>query len=175
MHPSKTLFKFTRVFETWEKALDTYSEADFLRKPSDEAWSIGQVYVHLTGSAKFFHLKNVSSCIQNEENVNATKTMPGRISYFLGGMPPIKIKVPASPEYTPPQPKNIAEVKEYMAALKLVMAETTTKLAQNQSKGKSKHPAFGYLNAAEWFQLIEMHFRHHLHQKSRLDKFLKNG
>ncbi|PFI45332.1 hypothetical protein COI73_19775 [Bacillus cereus] len=32
-----------------------------------------------------------------------------------------------------------------------------------------EHPGLGYLNAAEWFQLISMHFAHHLRQKSRLE------
>jgi hypothetical protein len=39
--------------------------------------------------------------------------------------------------------------------------------------GKTKHRALGYLGAKEWFQLIVMHFRHHMVQKKRIDLFLK--
>jgi len=43
---------------------------------------------------------------------------------------------------------------------------------QSPLESKTPHPAFGYLNAREWYQIIPMHFHHHLRQKSRLDKFL---
>ncbi|MEW5597133.1 DinB family protein, partial [Peribacillus frigoritolerans] len=37
---------------------------------------------------------------------------------------------------------------------------------------KVQHRRMGYLNAEEYFQLIEMHFRHHLRQKERIDRVL---
>ncbi|WP_411344324.1 hypothetical protein ACE3MZ_22635 [Paenibacillus sp. WLX1005] len=37
----------------------------------------------------------------------------------------------------------------------------------------AKHPRLGDLTAAEWFMLAEMHYRHHLHQKRRLDECLQ--
>ena len=40
-------------------------------------------------------------------------------------------------------------------------------------KGKTKHPGLGYFSAEEWLQFAEMHFRHHLRQKKRIDEFLK--
>jgi hypothetical protein len=54
------------------------------------------------------------------------------------------------------------------------MAGMATVLTKKQGKtGKTAHPAFGFLDAFEWFQLIEIHFRHHLRLKNRLDKFLE--
>jgi hypothetical protein len=52
------------------------------------------------------------------------------------------------------------------------MHETEQKLSSASEIPKTAHPAFGFLNAREWFHLIEMHFRHHLRQKKRLDRFL---
>jgi hypothetical protein len=175
MHPSKSLTKFNKVLAVWEQALDGYSEADFLRKPDEDAWSIGQVYVHLVGSAKVFHLRQATQCLENPAHQNEGKTMPGRIVYFLGGMLPMRIKVPPSPQYTPPQPQSIGEIREKIAALKPLMTEMADRIAQQSGSGKTTHPAFGHLNAEEWFQLIDMHFRHHLRQKRRLDTFLANG
>jgi hypothetical protein len=175
MQPSKVLTKFNAVLDTWEKALSDYSEIDFLKKPADDAWSIGQVYVHLIGSANRFHLKQVEICLEKPENAEQSKKMPGRITYFLGSIPPTKVKVPPSPEYTPPQPKDIASVKSSITALRPKMAEMAAVLDKKQGKtGKTAHPAFGFLDAFEWFQLVEIHFRHHLRQKERLDKFLKS-
>ena len=39
--------------------------------------------------------------------------------------------------------------------------------------GKAKHPGLNYLNASEWLQFADMHMRHHLRQKKRIDDFLR--
>jgi hypothetical protein len=174
MQQNKVLSKFNAVLDSWEKALSDYSETDFLKKPADDAWSIGQVYVHLIGATNYFHLKQVEECLKNVENAGQSKTMPGRIIYFTGSIPPIKVKVPPSTEYTPPQPKDIASVRASLIALRPKMADMAAVLTNKQGKtGKTAHPAFGFLDAFEWFQMVEIHFRHHLRQKVRLDKFLK--
>jgi hypothetical protein len=46
-------------------------------------------------------------------------------------------------------------------------------LILHPSTGKSRHPGLGYFNAGEWLRFIEMHMRHHLRQKERIDAFLK--
>jgi DinB superfamily len=176
MQPSKVLSRFNAVLDTWEQTLNDYSETDFLKKPADDAWSIGQVYNHLIGATNRFHLKQVEICLENTDNTNQSKKMPGRVTYFLGSIPPIKVKVPPSPEYTPPQPKDMATVKTNLQALRPKMAEMAAVLSEKQGKtGKTAHPAFGFLDAFEWFQMVEIHFRHHLRQKERLDKFLKSA
>lgn len=174
MKVSTSLARFNQVLDTWEQALGSYTDAEFLTKPDADAWSIGQVYMHLAGSTNYFHLKHVADCRASDDNANGSMTMPGRISFYVfGGFPPIKIKVPPSPEYTPPQPESVAAVREKLTALRPRMAEMAAKLLEKDNKsGKTKHPAFGYLNAYEWFEMIDMHWRHHLRQKRRLDKFL---
>jgi len=37
---------------------------------------------------------------------------------------------------------------------------------------KVEHGGFGWLNAREWYDLIGMHFRHHIRQKDELEKKL---
>lgn len=46
-------------------------------------------------------------------------------------------------------------------------------ISKSSFKGKTKHPGLGYFNASEWLRFAEMHFRHHLKQKKRIDDFLK--
>ncbi|MCP2034212.1 hypothetical protein L1279_001195 [Planomicrobium sp. HSC-17F08] len=38
---------------------------------------------------------------------------------------------------------------------------------------KVKHGGFGWLNAEEWLELVNMHSRHHLRQKEELERYLK--
>lgn len=172
MNIQKHLSQFEKVWAIYNDALNMYSDEEFALKPADDEWSIGQMYQHLIGSLHLFHAKQVEACLASNENEDKSKTMPGRISYFLGSMPPIKIKVPASPQYTPPQPASVQNIKEKMPVALEKVRELAQRLQTETSKGKTKHPAFGYVNAAEWFAMIDMHYRHHLRQKGRLDKFL---
>lgn len=38
---------------------------------------------------------------------------------------------------------------------------------------KERHDGFGWLNAREWFEMVGMHYRHHLRQKAELEQMLK--
>jgi hypothetical protein len=173
MKPSLVLEKFNALADQYDAALSQYSEADFVQKPAEDAWSIGQMYLHLTRSTEYFHLKNVEMCLENPENGAESKKMPGKIMFFYGGFLPIKVKVPPSEAYTPPQPKNIESESQKLADLRPKMAEIAKKIENStQKSGKTPHPALGFLSAEEWFSLVEMHFRHHLRQKRRIDAFL---
>jgi hypothetical protein len=39
--------------------------------------------------------------------------------------------------------------------------------------GKTKHPGSNYFTAKEWLQFAEIHLRHHLKQKKRIDDFFE--
>lgn len=162
--------KFLKVYATWERNLPSFTDAQFAWKANDGSWSMGQVYMHLFGSAKTYHLAQVEKCLASNENAEKKKAFPGRLTFFLGSMPPMKIKVPAAtPGYTPLQPTGKAAVKILMEEVKSRMIKTAELLNRSHSKGKTPHRAFGYLNAREWYALIEMHLRHHLAQKRRLE------
>ena len=175
MTAQSILQKFDQVFSKWENALDDYSEADFLRRPTPDSWSIGQVYVHLINSVLGFHARQVEACLANDDHVNASKKGPGKIIYLINGFLPVKVKVPPSETYTPKPPAGKEEVKKGLALVKSKMKDLAPKVDASASMGKTEHPALGYLNALEWYQLIEMHYRHHLRQKGRIDQFLKTA
>jgi hypothetical protein len=40
------------------------------------------------------------------------------------------------------------------------------------STGKTKHPGLGYFDAREWLGFAEMHMRHHIRQKERIEQCL---
>ena len=75
----------------------------------------------------------------------------------------------------PRQPESIEFVRPKMEKTIQIIKEVSGSLLGYDPLLKVKHPAFGYLNAIEWFRMNEMHFTHHKRQKKQLDKFLKMG
>ncbi|MFA5832336.1 MAG: DinB family protein [Bacteroidota bacterium] len=169
----KAFSQFEQIALRWIEDLNLYTEEQFLRKPDELQWSIGQVYVHLIQSAENFHLKQIQLCSnKNGKEMNGGKKLPGVISFTLGAFPPIRIKVPPSPSYTPQQPKNKEEVLEKLKKLVYTVKEIVPMVEKAPSEQKTEHPAFGYLNAREWYQLILMHYHHHRRQQKRLNHYL---
>lgn len=169
----ETFNSFEGTAATWMAALDEYSPEQFGRKPSEEEWSIGQVYNHLIGMAYGLQLRSMETCLAgNGEVSEGGKTPPGEITFATGNFPVPRIKVPASPQYTPSQPEDIEGVRGQLAALVDTMRASMERVTSYDPLMKAPHPALGLLNADEWYQSVEIHFRHHLGQKERLDTWL---
>ncbi|OYU97332.1 MAG: hypothetical protein CFE21_03300 [Bacteroidetes bacterium B1(2017)] len=165
----KSYAAFEAVFNTWQNALTNYKEADLSKRLSEDSWTLGQVYVHLINSTLNFHIKQVNLCLNSSDNKDSKKNFKGILAFnILNGFPPIKIKVPPTETYTPKHPANKQELLDGFERVKLGMNECQTKFNSNQ-QGKTAHPAFAFLNAVEWFRIVDMHWRHHLRQKSELD------
>lgn len=173
MKAEKIYNTMMETLSIWENALNGYSEEEFKKNASDDNWSIGQVYQHIIVGTMKFHLPQVEKCLGSSENKDEGKTMPGKLVFLINTFPPMRIKVPASKEYTPEQPADKNAVKENLILLKKKLKELADKIEKSESKGKAKHPAFGFLNAIEWYGLIGNHFKHHLKQKKRIDAELK--
>jgi len=165
-------YQFEKTARLWLVALNDYTDERFARQPEGQ-WSIGQVYYHLVTGTERFHLRACRKCLEHRaEIVEGGKTLPGKIVFLLGSFPPAKIRVPPSDDYTPKQPQSRAEMREGLLKLIETMRALAPQIDHAPPAQKCKHPALGMLNAEEWYGLIEMHFRHHLRQKKRLDKFL---
>lgn len=165
---------FELTLERYLQELEHMSDAQLSYKPSETEWSVGQMYQHLIQSAMKMHLANVQLCISPDENSgkkkNQGKTETGEVVFAQASFPPIRIEVPASPEYTPLQPdgretiiQGINEVRDEIRRLEVLLEGTTL-------ESTLPHPRFGGLNAEEWFALVEMHYRHHFLQLERLKK-----
>jgi hypothetical protein len=172
-----TLFyQFEKTARLWLVSLNDYTEEQFARQPSEAQWSIGQVYYHLVVGTENFHLRACRKCLEHGgEVIEGGKTIPGKIVFLFGSFLPVKIHVPPSAEYTPKQPASRAEMREGLLKLIETMRALAPQLTHASPVQKWKHPALGMLTAVEWYRLIEIHFRHHLRQKARLDKFLQKG
>ena len=72
-----------------------------------------------------------------------------------------------------PQPGSKEEIRDGLQKVKLEIDEASKPMASSTFEGKCRHFALGYLSAGQWLQLADMHLRHHLRQKSRIDSYLK--
>jgi hypothetical protein len=169
----KTFLQFEQIAHQWLKDIELYTDEQFLRKPADDQWSIGQVYIHLINSVLNFHLKQIEICAAGRGTViKGGKKVPGVISYTFGALPPVRIKVPPSPAYTPQQPNSKEEVKEKLKNVIRSVKDIQSEVLKASQEQKTEHPGLGYLNAQEWYLLIPMHYHHHRRQQARLHKFL---
>ncbi len=161
--------------ELYLNELTSLSMDQLCRKPSDDAWSLGQMMVHLMNGARFMQLPNVEACRDASNpavHVGGAKNDRGEEVFRVGSFPPIQIQVPPSPQYTPVQPESKEEIRAGMQDVIARMRSVAPALDEIPAENTVEHPGFGYLNAKEWFQLIEMHYRHHRHQLGRLKEFL---
>ena len=163
--------KFKETLDKYFAKLDTYSEEVFLKKPDENTWSLGQIYVHVLLGNEHFFLKQADQCLRGEETSKGKgKNFNGKLIFFINGFPNIKFKMPKNVEVPPRQPESIAYVRKKLEVALELANEIDSRLGDFNSSEKTRHPAFGYLNAKEWYRMTEMHFRHHLRQIKRIEK-----
>jgi hypothetical protein len=69
-------------------------------------------------------------------------------------------------------PHDMDYLRKELLRIKEEMNKVADLILKSEFIGKTKHPGFLYFNAREWLQFSEMHFRHHLRQKKRIDDYL---
>ncbi|MEN2768225.1 DinB family protein [Ornithinibacillus xuwenensis] len=162
MRDSKLLIYF-------KNELHDYS-LEQLRYISEEGvWSIGQMYDHLILVAHEY-LDNMETCATLNEEQPLGKTPFGEQLYKNGGFPPIKIKLPDELNFPPNNSDSKEELISRIDQLIQRMNQWESKVDYINPGNKVEHGGFGWLNAREWYDLIGMHFRHHLRQKDELQK-----
>lgn len=178
MNTTQSLHRLEDLTHTYLEELQFITLEQLNTIPNEAEWSLGQMYQHLINSALYMQISNVNICLNLDqdhnldENNKGEKTDAGHQVFELGGFPPVRIHVPASPQYTPVNPENKEQLIEGMNRVLVNMKEIEPRLQQFPSMNTVPHPSLGSLNAEEWFSLVEMHYRHHLHQRDRLYEFL---
>jgi hypothetical protein len=82
--------------------------------------------------------------------------------------------MPAQAAAIPMPNLPIQEVRAALEALLVSLDELEKKFAGSfDPEARKKHPLLGPLNALEWLRNIDLHFRHHLRQKARIDRYLE--
>ena len=170
MHaPHDTLKDFEEVYQHWFDALEEYSETDLWRSAPDGGWSLGQVYQHIINGTQKFQLLVIRELLETHEDADQQKTPMGEISYRENEFPGRKFSVHRNGANEPEMTSKM-QLRNQMKRVMRAMQETLPLLEGNPPSGKFQHQIFGYLDAQEWFQMIPMHWKHHLRQKAVLDE-----
>ena len=144
-----------------------------LKKPSDKDWSLGQVGIHLWMSAKGFFFKNAEKCLNKEGTEKGkSKKFSAHIIFNLQMLPPMRYEMPQQVSVVPKQPESLEQLISKLEEIKLMASNYIQRIPQSDPDLKVRHPFLGWLNTAEWIELCNIHFRHHVRQKKRIEKHL---
>lgn len=161
------------VIDLWINDYKNYDWNDILKQPSENEWSLGQVGIHLWMSAKGFFFKNAEKCL-NKDGVQAggNKKFAAQLIFTFGMMPPVRYEMPKQVAVVPKQPENPEQLIGKLEDIKKLASAYIQRIPDSDPNLKIKHPFLGWLNTAEWIELCNIHFRHHIRQKNRIIKQL---
>jgi hypothetical protein len=126
--------------------------------------------MHLVGNTNYY-ISQIRKCIATNRHADGEATPEGKAMFRNNAFPDVLIEGPPSNGRTP-QPESPEQLLRDLANLKEEMNQVYRLISACSFRGKTKHPGLHYFSAREWFQFAEMHLRHHLRQKERIDRFL---
>ncbi len=173
MTPLEIYVETAAVIEDYKSRLDAYTLRQFQFKPAPDRWSVGEVYTHLIRATLLYHLRVVDRCLNNLENADVASKPHAKADFDANEMAPVKIKIPPTPGYDPPMPESIEKVRQDIDATINRLLATRDRLITDPDSGKMEHPNYGFIDAKQWYQLIGMHWKHHLMQLDELDTIIK--
>ncbi|UJF32972.1 DinB family protein [Paenibacillus hexagrammi] len=178
MNTIEYLTQLEELSQHYVKELDSFTLEQLQAQPSEQEWSLGQMYMHLIQTALRMQIRNIELCSSQDiapGQQAGEKSEAGQAVFSSGAFPPIRIQVPPSPEYTPQQPESKEQIIQGLHAVQEKMRAIEPTLDAIDPQRTAAHPRLGALQAKEWFALVVMHYRHHLQQKDRLKAFLTAG
>jgi hypothetical protein len=161
------LGQFNKTVDGWIHFLNDYTLEMLLQKPQPTSWSLGQVYVHLIKDTAYF-IDQMKIALSNNANSEKEMYQDAKNMFMNNELPPVLLKGPASnSDITQPQSKQALLKK--LLCIKNKVNELILTPDMEKATGKTEHPGLGFFSAPEWLQFAEMHMRHHLMQKKRID------
>jgi hypothetical protein len=170
MEPNKAhiiLEHFNETIDKWIGSLDNYTLEMLLLPPRANSWSLGQVYIHLIDDTTWF-VEQVRSCLLTTANDEKDMNEQARILFENNEFPDRQLTGPST-GIPMRQPATKDELLQGLTSIKDKVNQLYFASDPSVSTGKTPHPGFLYFNAMEWLQFAEMHMRHHLRQKRRID------
>jgi hypothetical protein len=162
------LTKLNETLNIWITALQNYDFDALVAKPDPETWSLGQVFLHLISETNYY-IEQIEYCLIHHENASGQMTENGLLMFANNEFPDERIKNDAPSAQNIPQPTSKSDLLEQMLSLKTQLNLLWDKIMDIKPLGKTRHPGLGYFNAQEWVQFAEMHLRHHLRQRKRIE------
>ena len=164
---------FNNTLDEWINSLQRYNLKELLAKPSPTSWSLGQLYNHIINETSYY-ISRMDICISNNRNAGKEKTVEGKVMFRNNSFPDERLTGAPSNSRIP-QPANKQALITRLMDLKKSMNARAALMKKSAYHGKSKHPGLNYFTASEWLQFADMHMRHHLRQKKRLDDYLRSS
>lgn len=165
------LEQFRTTIQTWIDALDGYSLEMLRRPPQEGSWSLGQVYRHILDDTEWF-VEQMRATQATKENDDKEMHPDAKRMFQNGGFPDIQIQGPATNVFIP-QPENKEELKQRLLAIQAEVDRLFGGYDIALGRGKTRHPGLLFFSSGEWMHFAEMHMRHHLRQKERIDEALR--
>ncbi len=160
------------TFTIWITALQDYDFDTLLAKPDSENWSLGQVFMHLINETNFY-IEQIDYCLFHRENFSEQMVENAARIFANNEFPDERIRNTEQSSQTIPNPKSKSDLFEQMLHIKNSLNLQWNTINNNISTGKTQHPGLGYFNAQEWFHFAELHLRHHLRQKQRIEQAIQ--
>ena len=161
---------FNETIERWMAQLNDYTLEMLCRKPREDAWSLGQVYSHITDDTAWF-VEQMAAAIKTQDDSDKEMHEHARAMIQNNSFPDVMIQGPATGIFIK-QPGSVEEVREKLSAIKEEVNKLYASFDPSKAIGKTRHPGLLYFNTLDWLQFAEMHLRHHLRQKKRIDETL---
>jgi len=162
---------FNKIIDIWINGLDSFTIDQIVLKPDEKNWSLGQVYEHIVEETNWYN-EQLEISLSDIENANAPTTIAARKLFKNGSFADERIVGDPLISENVKQPTSIEQLKSDFEKLKTRTNENWLSMTKAITYGISEHPGMGYLNCFEWLYYSEMHMRHHLKQKSRIEDFL---
>jgi len=165
---------FEKVSDQWIADFKAYSEERLYHKPSENEWSLAELYDHVMRVARTYQIPNFYKCVHQTPESGPPKNAKGYLIFNLNILPYRKIRMQSFPQnivtdFTPKIRKRMELLADFENFRKEVI-QLNEELKTVDGTTKHRHPFFGVINARDWFALIAIHMRHHHPQKKRLEK-----
>lgn len=168
-HTTTLLRHFNESIGKWITYLNDYTLEMLCLKPREDAWSLGQVYLHIIADTTWF-VEQMKAALLDNANYDKTMHEDAKAIFANNAFPDRLLENPSNDPYSR-QPQSKEELLQGLLRIKhtvnaLYAADLST------AGGKTEHPGFLFFSSLEWLQFADMHMRHHLRQKERIDEQL---
>lgn len=166
---STLLQSFNQTTDQWLQSLDRYSMGELLRQPIPGGWSMGQLYVHIVTETEYY-VSQMIEALHISANLDGVKTSEGEAMFHNNEFPDVALDSPTNANM--PQPISKEQLYAGLGRNKEQVNRTYANFRPESASGKTQHPGLGYFSSLDWLQFADMHMRHHLRQKARIDSAL---
>ncbi|MFZ9186331.1 MAG: hypothetical protein ACO219_01955 [Holophagaceae bacterium] len=159
MQPQQIQKKILYSLASYERILQASSEEAFTCPPESGGWSRSQVFSHVLGVHGWI-LARIEAWPTKTHEQTKSQSLIVYLIFFFGTLGPKKIK---APKVVQDEVRILSkeEASELLDKFKMQLNKVTPLLDLIPSNRGWDHPMMGFLTINQWYQLIEIHSRHH--------------